>query len=475
VVPLKDKGRRPRPAAPSRTPVAALAAGAAGRPREPHYTRRVHDVVVVGAGIAGLTAAWALRDRDVVVLEASDRVGGRIRSERCGRYWLNLGAHVFAGPGTPTDRLLRETAVVARDVPGILTAVSLDGRLVAGGRVETYPLRLPLRARERVELACVGVRLRREVARYDRVLRHADQRGVLAYRGDASFADWLGPVSPAVDAILRATLQRSSGEPEDLAAGYGIGYFHLVWDRGSGLARNILGGPATLPETVAAALGERVRLGDPVAALATDGRRVRVVAAGGELEARFAVLATPAHVTARLAVGLPEGVRRALGEVVYGRYVLAAFLTGERDATPWDRVYAVATPRRSFNMIFNMANVLRRGEREPGGSLMAYSGAALADELWDQADESVLETYLADLEAVLPGSRALVQQSVVWRWEHGLPYVRPRRHLMQRALEEPLGNLVLAGDYLGSRYTDTAIRTGFAAAARIEALDPRTA
>jgi len=434
----------------------------------------VHDVVVVGAGIAGLTAAWALRDRDVVVLEASERVGGRICSEPRGRYWLNFGAHVFAGAGTPTDRLLTQTGVVAADVPGVLTGVSLDGRLVAGGRIETYPLRLPLRARERVGLARAGLRLRREVARYDRVLRLADQEGVLAYRGDASFADWLGPVPETVDAILRATLQRSSGDPEDLAAGYGIGYFHLVWDRSGGLARNILGGPSTLAHTIAAALGERVRLGCAVQALVADGRGVRALHGGGELEARCAVLATPAPVTAAIGAGvLSHDLLGALREIAYGRYVVAAFATSEEGATAWDSLYAVATPRRSFNMVFNMANVLRGGAREPGGSLMAYSGARLARELWELDDDAVAERYLADLEAVLPGARGVVAETVVRRWEHGLPYVRPGRHAIQRVLERPLANVLLAGDYLGSRYTDTAIRTGFAAAARIEELAAR--
>jgi protoporphyrinogen/coproporphyrinogen III oxidase len=428
----------------------------------------VPEVVVVGGGIAGLAAAWALRDRDVVVLEAGDRVGGRIRSERRGRYWLNFGAHVFGGPGTATDRLLRETGVEAADVPGVLTGVSLGSRLVAGGRVETYPLRLPLSLRERLAFVRAGARLRAGVARYDRIVRTGDQEQVLAFLGDRTFADWLGRVPPPVDAVLRPTIQRSSGEPEDLAAGYGIGYFHLVWDRSGGLARNILGGPATLPETIAARLGDRVVLGTRVEEVARDGDGVHVRHAGGELHARFAVVATPAHVTRAVVRDLPPETHAALGEIVYGPYVLAAFLTGEPGPVPWDGIYAIAVARRSFNMLFNMANVLRdRGARESGGSLMVYSGASLGRSLWDLDDDRVVETYLADLDGVLPGARSVVEETVVHRWEHGLPYVRPGRHRAQRALERPLGNVFLAGDYLGTRYTDTAIRTGVAAAGAI--------
>ncbi len=40
-----------------------------------------HDVAILGAGVAGLTAAYGLRDRDVVVLEAADHIGGRTLSE----------------------------------------------------------------------------------------------------------------------------------------------------------------------------------------------------------------------------------------------------------------------------------------------------------------------------------------------------------------------------------------------------------
>ena len=76
-------------------------------------------------------------------------------------------------------------------------------------------------------------------------------------------------------------------------------------------------------------------------------------AARGEELARFAVVATPAHVTRRVLRGAPDDTLAALGEIAYGSYVLAALRTGEAGPAAWDDVYAVATPQRSFNMLFN--------------------------------------------------------------------------------------------------------------------------
>jgi protoporphyrinogen/coproporphyrinogen III oxidase len=439
------------------------------------------EAVVVGAGIAGLSAAWELRDRDVIVLEADARAGGRLMSEPRGPYWLNFGGHVVGGPETATGQLLHATGVDAVELPGVLAGLAVGGRLLAGGRVETYPLRAPLPVADRIALIRTGARLRLAVAQYARVSRlrpgepEAERRArVLAFRDDATFSQFLGPVRPAVDAVLRATIRRSSGEPEEVSAGYGIGYFQLVWDRGRGLTRTMVGGSSRLPQAIAAALGDRVYTGTPATAVErTDGGvAITFQEAGHErtIHARAAVVATPAPVARRIVVDLPTGVARALDGVAYGPYVVGAFLTGETDPMPYDGVYAAATPGMSFNMVFNTANVLRRdGAREPGGTLMVYAAAGLARALAEVDDTDVERRFLADLHKLFPALRGRVRETVIRRWEPGLPHPRPGRHLLQPALEQPLGAVHLAGDYLGTTYIETAIETGTAAARRIRA------
>jgi len=56
-----------------------------------------HDVVIVGSGIAGMTAAFKLRDLDVLVLEQDKRLGGMAKSLRSGEHEFNIGAAYFTG------------------------------------------------------------------------------------------------------------------------------------------------------------------------------------------------------------------------------------------------------------------------------------------------------------------------------------------------------------------------------------------
>jgi protoporphyrinogen/coproporphyrinogen III oxidase len=444
----------------------------------PQAERR--EVVVVGGGVAGLAAAWGLRDRDVTVLEASDRLGGRMRSERRGDVWLNFGAHVFAGPDSAIGRLIDEAGARAIPIPGQLAALAMRGRILTGA-VEAYPLRLPIGLGPRVALARSGLRLRTAVRRYAKVAAPragedpADrQRRMLEFMPDRSFTEFIGRLPDDVAGIYRATLNRSSGEPEELAAGYGVGYFHLVWDRSGGLSRGIVGGPGALIESLAAGLPEPVRTACEARRVVRDGDGVRVEydhrGESRAITARAAVVAVPAPVARAVIDGLPDATAAALEGVRYGPYAVGAVLTEDAGLMPWDKVYALATPGRSFNMAFSIGSVAAAaaglGHPRPG-SLMVYAGADRGRRMLELDDQRIADRFADDLVAVYPEARGRIRELVIQRWERGLPYAHVGRAGLQAALTAPLGPIHLAGDYLGTWYTETAAQTAGAAARRI--------
>ncbi len=437
----------------------------------------MRDAVVIGGGIAGLAAAWDLRNRDIVVLEASGRAGGRIRSEPRDPYWLNLGAHVFSGPGSATHRLAADVGVESVPVPGHLVALELNGRLLVGGRPELYPLRLPLRRAERIALMRAGARLRVAVARYERVAKPrpgetpADtRRRLLAHGDDQTFTQWLGTMPGDADLMFRATVTRSTAEPEEITAGAGTGYFALVWSSGGGLSRNIIGGAGTLVDGITAELGGCVVTGAEVLEVVQEADLVRVryrhAGAEHELRARHAIVATKAFDAARLIRDLPGETSSALTAIPYGATVVMAMLTNETRPMPWDDLYALATPKRSFNMLFNTVNALRprSAVRTPGGSLMVYRSGHAAEAMFEQPDAVVEQAFLDDLYAIYPEARGIVSETIMLKLPRMLPYAAPGRAALQTALERPLGRVHLAGDYLGGVYTDTAISSGQEAA-----------
>jgi oxygen-dependent protoporphyrinogen oxidase len=96
---------------------------------------------------------------------------------------------------------------------------------------------------------------------------------------------------------------------------------------------------------------------------------------------------------------------------------------------------------------------------------MTFSPASLARTLLQKSDEEILGIYTDDLNQVLgPGFGGSVVEAQVQRWETGAPYCFPGRGALQPTLMRRASRVLLAGDYLGTLYTETAIQTGFSAA-----------
>jgi oxygen-dependent protoporphyrinogen oxidase len=445
------------------------------------------DVVVVGGGIAGLTAAWRLRHRDTLLLEASDRLGGRMRSDAYGDYWLNYGAHLFPAPGSLVDSLARELELETVPVWGGMMGLAVGRKKLTSGPVESYPLRLPLSLVDRAAFAVQGLKIQRAVRAYHRAARPRPgedptdvRRRVLAFGDNRTFGAFLGRMPAGARSIFSTAAHRATAELDELSEGCGIGLFALVWGgKNSLIARNLLGGTGRLPLAMGERLGDRARTRAEVTAIDADGDGLIVTYLdNGErrrVRARQAIVAAQAPTGSRLLADIAPEASAALARMPYGAFLSVAVATNETEPMPWDDVYAMATPGRTFDMFTNQGHALRTpSERRPGGSLMLFAGAHGAAELSGASDDLIVGRFVDDLVDLYPAAAGKVVEARVQRWPLGNVYARPGRHLLQPAIEGALGpaqNVHLAGDYFGELGNlEMAAKTGAAAAERVDAL-----
>ena len=80
---------------------------------------RMPKVLVIGAGIAGLTAAWQLQKAgmNVKVLEASGRVGGRMSTDSVNGFVVDRGAQFLSSHYALLLSMVRELGACARHSP----------------------------------------------------------------------------------------------------------------------------------------------------------------------------------------------------------------------------------------------------------------------------------------------------------------------------------------------------------------------
>lgn len=414
------------------------------------------EVAIIGGGIAGLAAAWALRDRDILVLEAELQVGGRLRTETRGPYWLNLGAHVLMEGGSMAG-LAAEVGVKLVVPPGAFLAVAMKGRVVAAGSAAGLFLRLPLSPAALLSLAAVGLRMLR--ARRLPASRLESMR----------FVDLLGRMHPDVEALMRVVANRLTGELDTLSAHVGVHGFAHLW---VGSRLNIEGGAAALPNAIAARLAGQVETGTRATAIRQDAHGVTILAEGPggpvTIQADACIVAVPAPLARGLLPDLPAALDARLARMVYTPFVVAGFFTRERGPMAWDGLYAMAVPDRSLCMVFNPANALRTGkERRQGGALVAYAVADRARALLDLADDEIARLYLADLGAIFPSLPGVVEEVVIQRWKLGAALGYPGRGADVAALADGWGRIAFAGDHMTPLDGVDASESGRVAAASV--------
>jgi oxygen-dependent protoporphyrinogen oxidase len=122
--------------------------------------------------------------------------------------------------------------------------------------------------------------------------------------------------------------------------------------------------------------------------------------------------------------------------------------------------------KRSFTILTNQTSVVRTDEqthgrsRGTGSSIFVFTATEWAHKLLGMSDDDIRATYLRDLDEIFPGFSSTVVETQIQRWPLGQTFNFPGRATLQPVFTRDHGRLHLAGDFMGTMYTETAITTG---------------
>ena len=392
-------------------------------------------VAVIGAGLAGLAAASELAGRgaEVTVLEARDRVGGRVWSESFAGVTVERGAEWVLPGNEAVEALARRLGLA----------------LVRKGA--TYGNREP----RGVEGAAGVAELAAAAAE-----AHAGSTG----RSGVSAAEALRLVGMAepLRAVLESRLEVSTGHPADelgaeslAEAASGLGDFD-TW--------TVAGGNDRLATGMAAGLD--VHLESPVRRIVWGAGGVRVATGGAELDADRVVLAVPCTVTGAIAFEppLPEAKATALEAAVLGdnaKLFVALHSPAPPSATLsvperywcWTQLGADGAPLPVVGAFAGTTRAIEALGVGSGPSAWLASLARLRPDLDLDATTTLLTTWADD------------------PWVRGAYTVRTvTSPLADEELARPVGVLHFAGEHTAGEWhglMEGALRSGERAAAEI--------
>ena len=424
-------------------------------------------VVVVGAGLAGLAAAYELSEAglDVTVLERSQRPGGRVMTVR-GQFeddvWIDVGGQTSGGGygnffyySTKFGLQFEpQAALSGAGRPDVL--LHMQGELYSAAALRSDPEAWPLQLDDAEKphaptrlLAHFLGSIATEIGTPDRVLDekflHFDELSLL------QLLERQGASDAAIDLIDHTLNYNSADSVSALSALRDA--VRVINNRGNpGL--NLANGNSSLPEAFAKQLGERVRYGNTVRAIAQDDERVTLqVETNGLADVLYAdriVIAIPFTALRKVDIdaGLPADRQQIINELPYTQIAQAYIQTSKRF---WEDGGAVAmvVSDGPLERLFN-ASSKASGDR---GMLINWVNGNGVERIGASDPEEHIDRVLTEVAKIWPGSRKFVDRTYSYNW--GQSYARGAYahyapgQMAKHApgISKPVGRLHFAGEH----------------------------
>jgi oxygen-dependent protoporphyrinogen oxidase len=428
------------------------------------------DVVVVGAGISGLTAAHELRraGADVLVVEEKQHVGGRMHSFRHAGFVLDEGAEQISRHGyRATWQLLSRLGFSADEVPriGRPLATWRDGEARAGVAANRALLTgAGLGSRARVDLArMLGWATRNgphlDPDRPERTPLGGETIAEFCRRYHPDLHDYL--FEPLAACFFGWNTARSAAAPV-------VCLLHAVGTADDWCTYR--DGMDTLARSLAEDLP--VELGSTVDQVIADRDTARVVLGDRTITARSVLLCLPAPMAAGLYVNAPAEERAFLTACTFTPVLkVSCLLDRPLGIGSASRPYALLVPEAEDGVLSGIiADHVKHPGRAPAGrgllSLMARP--RLVPDLLAAADAEVADRLRKAAARYVPGLDSVAQSNFVHSFRYALPEATPAAlRLRVGFAARPAGPVDYAGDWITlCPSSEAAVRSGARAASR---------
>lgn len=441
-------------------------------------TRRV---VIVGGGFAGLTAAYTLKQRGItpLVLEATERAGGRGKGETVDGFFLDMGAFVFTSTYDTALRMCEELGL-----PLVRNSMKF-GHFRSGRWVTTTPEQSLWNVVRHLRTAItMGFGSSAGLRSGSKVMRHLhSQADYMSFASDSplaeiddleTYGDYLQRhgVPPKMRLTLSGPLEMVLGDPEPAGQALMRAYIGETM-LSSGTVYMPERGIGSFNSALVGACADATRVSTPVRRIVVADGSVTGVAVDGEtIEADAVICAVPGTKVSGLVPELGVATRRALSTVSYStgcRVVIGL----DRRPLPAGWHGALYPEQDDTPLLLDRSVFLPDCAPAGHGLLDLLIGRDRASELISLDDEEIKREMLGAARRNAPPGSSLPGDDEglffrVYRWPEALCMGEPG--MLAAMAEVPgqlaasIGNLFLAGDYTSVPSVNGALSSGERAA-----------